>query len=301
MILINGVKYACERCVRGHRASTCNHRDAKLIMIKPKGRPSTQCTHCKELRKLKNAHVACQCSSRHGRHIPPSKNCKCDITGNCDCCSRSKRVVKRGENRNGNIEDTDQLGGSVTNSALSPSGPDASVIAALDQEPALTTPSGDIDGNLGGMGYVQDDLSELPSPTNDIPNINNGSIIDAMSPEEFIDYLVKDEPKQKSDDDSEDDEGSSPECCKTKNHAQCSSDTSRKNHPKLEPDLVTGSQMFDDYINSGSDANIGQFIAQKSGDDLLRSLGVDDAIKSCNDETDFLESEDSLHKKTIHS
>ncbi|CCK69984.1 Haa1p KNAG_0D02340 [Huiozyma naganishii CBS 8797] len=55
MVLINGIKYACERCIRGHRVTTCNHTDQPLMMIKPKGRPSTTCSYCKELRKNKCA------------------------------------------------------------------------------------------------------------------------------------------------------------------------------------------------------------------------------------------------------
>lgn len=55
MVLINGIKYACERCIRGHRVTTCNHTDQPLMMIKPKGRPSTTCAYCKELRKNKTA------------------------------------------------------------------------------------------------------------------------------------------------------------------------------------------------------------------------------------------------------
>ncbi|EDO17787.1 hypothetical protein Kpol_541p30 [Vanderwaltozyma polyspora DSM 70294] len=55
MVLINGVKYACERCIRGHRVTTCTHTDQPLMMIKPKGRPSTTCDLCKELRKNKKA------------------------------------------------------------------------------------------------------------------------------------------------------------------------------------------------------------------------------------------------------
>lgn len=62
MVLINGVKYACERCVRGHRVTTCNHTDQPLMMIKPKGRPSTTCIHCRELRKNKNANPTGKCS-----------------------------------------------------------------------------------------------------------------------------------------------------------------------------------------------------------------------------------------------
>lgn len=55
MVYIDGVKYACERCIRGHRVTGCNHTNMPLTMIKPKGRPSTQCAHCKELKKYKSS------------------------------------------------------------------------------------------------------------------------------------------------------------------------------------------------------------------------------------------------------
>ena len=34
----------------GHRSSKCNHYDRKLKLIQAKGRPSTQCDHCKAQR-----------------------------------------------------------------------------------------------------------------------------------------------------------------------------------------------------------------------------------------------------------
>lgn len=42
MVLINDVKYACQRCIRGHRVSRCSHLDKNLIMVKRKGRPAVQ-------------------------------------------------------------------------------------------------------------------------------------------------------------------------------------------------------------------------------------------------------------------
>ncbi|RKP30063.1 copper-fist-domain-containing protein, partial [Metschnikowia bicuspidata] len=61
MVLLNGVKYACDRCIRGHRVSSCTHTDKPLTMIKPKGRPASQCSHCREQRKIKNSHSSCSC------------------------------------------------------------------------------------------------------------------------------------------------------------------------------------------------------------------------------------------------
>lgn len=46
MVFIAGTKYACQRCIRGHRASGCKHIDEELLMIKPKGRPTIWCGRC---------------------------------------------------------------------------------------------------------------------------------------------------------------------------------------------------------------------------------------------------------------
>ncbi|CAG8526877.1 5949_t:CDS:2, partial [Dentiscutata erythropus] len=48
----------------GHRSSSCNHQDRQLIEIKRKGRPITQCDHCRELRKTHKIHVKCNCKER---------------------------------------------------------------------------------------------------------------------------------------------------------------------------------------------------------------------------------------------
>lgn len=39
MILIDGVKYACMECVRGHRSSSCKHHQRPLLQVRSKGRP----------------------------------------------------------------------------------------------------------------------------------------------------------------------------------------------------------------------------------------------------------------------
>ncbi|KAJ2157803.1 copper-binding transcription factor [Coemansia sp. RSA 552] len=62
MILLQGLKYACRQCIRGHRVSTCGHRDRDLIMVRRKGRPATQCSKCRELRRTRKAHVKCICN-----------------------------------------------------------------------------------------------------------------------------------------------------------------------------------------------------------------------------------------------
>jgi len=63
-MLIKGEKYACEACVRGHRVSNCQHSDRPLQHINKKGRPVSQCTHCRTLRKSRSAHVRCECGEK---------------------------------------------------------------------------------------------------------------------------------------------------------------------------------------------------------------------------------------------
>ncbi|OCH87171.1 hypothetical protein OBBRIDRAFT_782092 [Obba rivulosa] len=64
MVFVGDKKYACESCIKGHRSSACKHTDRPLFEIKPKGRPVTQCEHCRELRKTKQVHVKCMCGGK---------------------------------------------------------------------------------------------------------------------------------------------------------------------------------------------------------------------------------------------
>ncbi|KAK0109733.1 hypothetical protein ONS95_002412 [Cadophora gregata] len=45
MPLINGSKYSCEPCIRGHRATSCAHTDRILIEVRKPGRPLESCGH----------------------------------------------------------------------------------------------------------------------------------------------------------------------------------------------------------------------------------------------------------------
>lgn len=68
MIVIEGKKYSCDTCIKGHRSSACKHTDRPLFEIQRKGRPVTQCQHCRELRKTKQVHVKCKCGdARSGK------------------------------------------------------------------------------------------------------------------------------------------------------------------------------------------------------------------------------------------
>ncbi|KAL4920663.1 copper fist DNA binding domain-containing protein [Aspergillus aurantiobrunneus] len=84
-MLIDGEKWACEACVRGHRVSTCKHHDRPLIRINRKGRPFSTCSICNctpcnspdEHNRLKReaelrAQAQNRASGRHPRPSPPA-------------------------------------------------------------------------------------------------------------------------------------------------------------------------------------------------------------------------------------
>ncbi|GAA5883840.1 hypothetical protein JCM16303_007408 [Sporobolomyces ruberrimus] len=127
MVLVDGVKYACQTCIKGHRSSKCTHTDRELTEIKKKGRPTSQCNHCRELRKSKSVHGKCECiGSKEAREQTPiakvlpnglvdimkpnqassSSNpeprksrvslllssCNCRSGGSCNCCQTVPRA-----------------------------------------------------------------------------------------------------------------------------------------------------------------------------------------------------------------
>ncbi|KAH8684600.1 hypothetical protein BGZ60DRAFT_466990 [Tricladium varicosporioides] len=99
-MLIKGEKYACEACVRGHRVSNCQHADRPLQHINKKGRPVSQCTHCRTLRKSRSAHVRCDCGGEkaHAKGAcstndsDPQENCCCSHGARCSCALKKEHL-----------------------------------------------------------------------------------------------------------------------------------------------------------------------------------------------------------------
>ncbi|KAL1836030.1 hypothetical protein VTJ49DRAFT_5681 [Mycothermus thermophilus] len=94
-MIINGEKWACEACVRGHRVSNCQHSDRPLQHINKKGRPVSQCQHCRAMRKSRAAHVKCDCGEKTQKcvHLRPpleghKESCCCNHGGRCTCCQK---------------------------------------------------------------------------------------------------------------------------------------------------------------------------------------------------------------------
>ncbi|KAL2019912.1 hypothetical protein VTK56DRAFT_9087 [Thermocarpiscus australiensis] len=94
-MLIDGEKWACEACVRGHRVSNCQHHDRPLQHINKKGRPVSQCHHCRAMRKSRSAHVKCDCGEKTHKcvHLRPvveghKESCCCNHGGRCTCSGK---------------------------------------------------------------------------------------------------------------------------------------------------------------------------------------------------------------------
>ncbi|KAB8263195.1 copper fist DNA binding domain-containing protein [Aspergillus pseudonomiae] len=81
-MLIDGEKWACEACVRGHRVTTCKHHDRPLIRINRKGRPFSTCSVCnntpcptpEEHTKLKREAEAKSSSKRGAARVSSRSN-----------------------------------------------------------------------------------------------------------------------------------------------------------------------------------------------------------------------------------
>ncbi|KAI0477184.1 hypothetical protein GGR56DRAFT_393366 [Xylariaceae sp. FL0804] len=97
-MLIDGEKYACDACVRGHRVSNCQHTDRKLQHINKKGRPVSQCDHCRSMRKARSSHVKCDCGEKTHKcvHLQQTveghkNSCCCNHGGRCSCSHKIKK------------------------------------------------------------------------------------------------------------------------------------------------------------------------------------------------------------------
>lgn len=82
--------------MRGHRVSNCQHADRPLQHINKKGRPVSQCPHCRNLRKARSAHVRCDCGAEEqlGIEVNHNKgtNCGCNKGARCSCALKKEHL-----------------------------------------------------------------------------------------------------------------------------------------------------------------------------------------------------------------
>ncbi|CAI6315521.1 unnamed protein product [Periconia digitata] len=99
MPLIDGEKFACSSCIKGHRVSGCTHNDRELHHINPKGRPVKQCEHCRGARKSKSHHAKCDCGDKKDKDKVKDKAdpnaCCCHSGAKCICGGKKESVDLR--------------------------------------------------------------------------------------------------------------------------------------------------------------------------------------------------------------
>lgn len=202
MILVNGVKYACELCIRGHRAASCHHSDRQLIMVKKKGRPSTTCGHCKELRAVKNVNPSgtCLCAKKKISNQEFSPNqCRCTQGEPCKCHSNRKKNRKTKKENVNSLEgdyatllgDSNELPFDLTHAL---NNVDISNLTTqnnnlMDFSPSSLLEDGtDLDSNRTGILSVN--LSSIGTPNSDTAATNQGS--EAILPPQDLEVGNKD-------------------------------------------------------------------------------------------------------------
>ncbi|RSL48834.1 hypothetical protein CEP53_009392 [Fusarium sp. AF-6] len=91
-MITNGEKYACESCIRGHRVAQCQHTDRPLQRVGKKGRPVSQCNHCRSLRTSRSVHTRCKCGSVSRQatlRLFGEERCLCCEGGDCTCAYKT--------------------------------------------------------------------------------------------------------------------------------------------------------------------------------------------------------------------
>ncbi|KAL6405305.1 copper fist DNA binding domain-containing protein [Ilyonectria robusta] len=96
-MIVSGSTFACEACVRGHRVSQCQHVDRPLQQIKKKGRPISQCQHCRSIRRSRSVHTKCACGTvARNTMLKQSverdkERCHCNEGGRCICAYKKEQ------------------------------------------------------------------------------------------------------------------------------------------------------------------------------------------------------------------
>ncbi|EWZ39925.1 hypothetical protein FOCG_09433 [Fusarium oxysporum f. sp. radicis-lycopersici 26381] len=89
MPLINGIKMACEPCIRGHRSTKCTHANERLMVpVRKPGRPLSTCPHPAS-RPCSCGRVTAAIPKKQACHCGPSKDTESPKPENGDSTSSS--------------------------------------------------------------------------------------------------------------------------------------------------------------------------------------------------------------------
>jgi len=103
MILVDGEKYACEQCIRGHRSSTCKHIKRRLVLVRSRGRPITDSSQriaimAEEVARSSISNSDSKVKTKGGKNLLENNkrnyhedNKSCRRT-KCSCCARASLV-----------------------------------------------------------------------------------------------------------------------------------------------------------------------------------------------------------------
>ncbi|KAI8675701.1 Copper-fist domain-containing protein [Fusarium keratoplasticum] len=156
-MITNGEKYACESCIRGHRVAQCQHTDRPLQRVGKKGRPVSQCNHCRTLRTSRSVHTNCKCGSTSRQATLKQfgqERCLCCEGGDCTCAYKTGQKKHCGSSTSSPSAISNQRSPGI---ALSPTLSDSTASMAIPHDIP------DSDGTYPALTHV--DLSNQPSET----------------------------------------------------------------------------------------------------------------------------------------
>ncbi|KAI9826454.1 MAG: hypothetical protein M1826_006663 [Phylliscum demangeonii] len=192
MPTINGVKYACEPCMRGHRSSKCTHSDRILVQVRKPGRPLSSCPH-------PGGH--CSCTGLR-MAIPKASNCACgnDSDVGCHADAQASSIVLDNPNRRASTP------ASVLRSVVAASAAPSDKVRKRGRRPSTSL-------STATVKAIQKADSQTLNPSEDQPSIPGP--VKAISKENgcLLTTVVPSEPQSESPDNDQTQPAPPPQAC----------------------------------------------------------------------------------------
>lgn len=108
MILVDGEKYACEQCIRGHRSSICKHIRRPLVLVRARGRPLTDsfqriAIYAEEIHDEDEKRKALENNDNSKNNLLVAKSIKFSHQPSSSCCGSKKKNEIKTANETENI------------------------------------------------------------------------------------------------------------------------------------------------------------------------------------------------------